>query len=126
METIEIVGTNKSPYVKFDAESGLLEIKGRSAIENTIEFYKPLVEWVSHYRTCPKETTEINIYLEYFNTATSKCLTDLFKEIDALFKDGNNVIFNWYYEDEDILESGQDYQSFLKVPFNMVELEIAD
>ncbi|HBX49831.1 MAG: nuclear pore complex subunit [Bacteroidetes bacterium RIFOXYA12_FULL_35_11] len=126
METIEIVGTNKSPFVKFDAEVGLIEIKGRSAIENTIEFYKPLVEWISLYRSSPKASTEIKIYLEYFNTATSKCLTDLFKEIDALFKDGYQVNFNWYYEDEDILESGQDYQSFLKVPFNMVELEIAD
>ena len=43
MEPISIEGTPKTPTVKFDAEQGIIEIKGRSIPENSIEFYKPLV-----------------------------------------------------------------------------------
>ena len=46
MEPISIVGTPKTPTVHFDNEKGKVEIKGRSIPENSIEFYKPLVDWL--------------------------------------------------------------------------------
>jgi hypothetical protein len=49
MEPISIEGTTKTPTVKFDAGSGKIEIKGRSIPENSIEFYKPLVDWLEEY-----------------------------------------------------------------------------
>ncbi len=49
MEPISIEGTPKTPSVKFDAASGNIEIKGRSIPENSIEFYKPLVDWLEEY-----------------------------------------------------------------------------
>ena len=41
MEAIVIEGTQKTPSVKFDGKTGIIEIKGRSIPENSIEFYKP-------------------------------------------------------------------------------------
>ena len=38
MESLAIEGTAKTPTVKFEAEQGLIEIKGRSIPENSIEF----------------------------------------------------------------------------------------
>ena len=49
MKTLTIEGTPKTPMVKFDGETGKIEIKGRSIPENSIEFYKPLVEWLDEY-----------------------------------------------------------------------------
>ena len=46
MEPIIIEGTPKTPTVKFDASEGVFEIKGRSIPENSVEFYKPLVDWL--------------------------------------------------------------------------------
>ena len=40
MGKISIEGTSKTPTVLFDAEEGLIELKGRSIPENSIEFYK--------------------------------------------------------------------------------------
>lgn len=125
MESIKIEKTRKTPDIIFNAESGKLQIEGKSIPENSIEFYKPLVDWLEEYRKNPQETTEVNIKLEYFNTSSSKCILDIFKKLETIYKEKHNVIINWYYEedDEDMLEAGEDYQSILKIPFKMIEME---
>ena len=125
METIAIEGTPKTPTINFDIDKGFLEIKGRSIPENSIEFYKPLVDWLEKYATKPKSTTNVNIQLEYFNTSSSKCILDVFKKLESIHKSGNEIVINWYYEqdDEDMLEAGEDYQAIINVPFKMIEVE---
>lgn len=125
MDPIIIEGTPKTPTVNFDASTGKIEIKGRSIPENSIEFYKPLVDWLEAYGSSAQANTVVNIQLEYFNTSSSKCILDIFKKLENIAKAGSNVIINWYYEedDEDMLEAGEDYQSIIKVPFKMIEIE---
>lgn len=124
MEALSIEGTAKTPTVKFDASEGIIEIKGRSIPENSIEFYKPLVEWLEGYSGSPLELTQVNVQLEYFNTSSSKCILDVFKKLEAIHKANNEVIINWHYEedDEDMLEAGEDYESIIRVPFKMIEI----
>ena len=124
MESISIEGTPKTPSVKFDANTGIIEIKGRSIPENSIEFYRPLVEWLEEYSKEPQKLTTVNIQLEYFNTSSSKCILDVFKKLEAIKKARNEVIINWYYEedDEDMLEAGEDYESIIRIPFKMIEV----
>jgi len=125
MERIELEGSSKTPTVKFDP-SGILELKGRSIPENSIEFYKPLMDWLEEYEKNPKEKTEIHVQLEYFNTSSSKCILDIFKKLESIRHKGYDVVVKWYYEedDEDMLEAGEDYQSIINVPFEMIEMEI--
>ncbi len=125
MENISIEGTPKTPAVNFDYPKGIIEIKGRSIPENSIEFYKPMVDWLEAYANSPQSKTQVNIQLEYFNTSSSKCILDVFKKLEAIHKADNDVIVNWYYEedDEDMLEAGEDYQSIIRVPFKMIEIE---
>ena len=124
MEPILIEGTPKTPSVKYDPEKGVIEIKGRSIPENSIEFYKPLVDWLEDYSKSPKEKTLVNVQLEYFNTSSSKCILDVFKKLEAIHKSNHDVLINWYYEedDEDMLEAGEDYESIIRVPFKMIEI----
>ena len=113
METISIEGTPKTPTITFDTGKGFLEIKGRSIPENSIEFYKPLVDWLEKYASKPQSATNVNIQLEY-----------VFKKLEAINKGGSAVVINWYYEedDEDMLEAGEDYQAIINVPFKMVQV----
>ncbi|MFW5819655.1 MAG: DUF1987 domain-containing protein [Bacteroidota bacterium] len=124
MEPISLEGTTKTPTIKFDADEGIMEIKGRSIPENSIDFYKPMVDWLDEYAKNPKEKTIVNIQLEYFNTSSSKCILDVFKKLEAINRGKSNVIVNWYYEedDEDMLEAGEDYESIIRVPFKMIEI----
>ena len=124
MEAISIEGTAKTPTVKFDAQAGIFEIKGRSIPENSIEFYKPLVDWLDEYAKGPLPLTQVNVQLEYFNTSSSKCILDVFKKLETISKGSSEVLVNWYYEedDEDMLEAGEDYESIIRVPFKMIEI----
>jgi hypothetical protein len=124
MESLSIEGSAKTPSVKFDAEQGIIEIKGRSIPENSIEFYKPLVDWLENYANSPMQQTKVNVQLEYFNTSSSKCILDVFKKLEAIHKAKSEVLINWYYEedDEDMLEAGEDYESIIRVPFKMIEI----
>jgi hypothetical protein len=124
MESLIIEGTSKTPSVKFDPNIGLIEIKGRSIPENSIEFYKPMVDWLDLYAQNPKHQTKVNIQLEYFNTSSSKCILDVFKKLELIHKANHEVIINWYYEedDEDMLEAGEDYESIIRIPFKMIEI----
>jgi hypothetical protein len=124
MEPISIEGTPKTPSIKFYSDKGILEIKGRSIPENSIEFYKPLIDWLEMYAGQPHKKTIVNIQLEYFNTSSSKCILDVFKKLELIQAGGNDVQVNWYYEedDEDMLEAGEDYESIIKVPFKMIEI----
>ncbi len=125
MRSVSIQGTPKTPTVKLDADTGIIEVKGRSIPENSIEFYKPIVDWLEEYASSPQSVTEVNIELEYFNTSSSKCILDVFKKLEAIHRNKHDVVINWYYEedDEDMLEAGEDYQSILKIPFKMIEIE---
>lgn len=124
MEPISIEGTPKTPTVKLDPIQGLLEIKGRSHSENAREFYKPLIDWLEEYAKNPGDKTIVNIQLEHFNTSSSKCILDVFKKLEAIYKAKHEVEVNWHYEkdDEDILEAGEDYKSLIGIPFKMIEI----
>lgn len=124
MDPIKIEGTPKTPTVNFNAESGVLEIKGRSIPENAVEFYKPLVDWIGNYGGAAKDATEVNIQLEYFNTSSSKCILDVFKKLESI-NGKSSIVINWHYEedDEDMLEAGEDYQAIINIPFKMIEME---
>ncbi|MEA3499227.1 MAG: DUF1987 domain-containing protein [Campylobacterota bacterium] len=110
MENIDIEMTDNSPKVIMDFEKGFIELEGKSYPENTFEFYEPLVKSIEKYfESNELETTNINIKLTYFNSATTQVLFDL---LDAI-QDGksNTVILNWYYDsnNENGLDDYEDY-----------------
>ncbi len=126
MDNFTLEGSPKTPVVNLNATSGVLELKGRSIPENSIEFYKPIYDWVDNYMQVAKPETTVNIVLEYFNTSSSKCILDFFKKLENLNNSGKTkVTINWHYEedDEDMLEAGEDYQAIISVPFKMVVVE---
>ena len=93
MEPILIEGTPKTPTVKFDKSEGVFEIKGRSIPENSVEFYKPLVDWLDNYKESPLDKTVVNIRLEYFNTSSSKCILDVFKNLKPFISQTMKLLY---------------------------------
>ena len=128
MADILLDGSPKTPTVHFDGATGQLELRGRSIPENSIEFYKPLIDWIDQYSRDPKPSTQLRVQLEYFNTSSSKCILDLFKKLETVRNSGNEVVVLWHYEadDEDMLEAGEDYQAIINIPFKMIQIEEID
>lgn len=124
METITIEESSKTPYIMMDPDKGLIEITGRSIPENSIEFYKPLVNWLTEYSQGDMKATKVRFQLEYFNTSSSKCILDIFKRLEAMYRKGWNINISWCYDedDEDMYESGEDYQSILSCPISLEKI----
>jgi len=124
MERISIDSTPKTPSIKFDAKKGTLEIKGRSIPENSKQFYKSLLESLDEYTTNPISPTQVNIELEYFNTASSKYILDMLRYFEKIHKKGVEVNINWYYDEDDehMRQFGKDFQEKVSVTFNFVKI----
>jgi hypothetical protein len=122
MKNYYLEATPKTPKLSFNRETGNFEISGRSIPENSIEFYKPLLDWLDEYIDTPHENTNIVVKLEYFNTSSSKCLVEIFRRLEKLQKDGAKANIKWFYdeEDEDMQESGEDFKEIIKLPIEMV------
>ncbi len=126
MENVYIEGNDKIPTVILDKDKGLIQIEGRSLIEDSEKFYMPIVEWIIEYIKDPKPDTVVNFKLEYFNTSCSKWLITITKQLRKLYEKAPNTTINWYYEDEDVLEYGEVIRELVDVPMNMIPVESED
>jgi hypothetical protein len=125
MKDLIIEATIKTPEVKFIASKGVLSLSGRSIPENSIDFFRPLHDWIDDYFVQPHEKTSVEIKLEYFNTSSSKSMLDMFKKMEGLNGVQSQIEIHWFYEqdDEDMLEAGEDYQAILNIPVNMIAVD---
>ncbi|RUA27853.1 MAG: nuclear pore complex subunit [Bacteroidetes bacterium] len=125
MESYYLEATPKTPKLDFNPDAETFLISGRSIPENSIEFYKPLLDWLDKYVNNPLDSTIFEIKLEYFNTSSSKCLVEIFRKLEKIHDNGKKVVVEWYFdeEDEDMEESGEDFKEIIKIPFNMKEIK---
>ena len=121
MDNVFIKGTDRTAEINFDFSSGVLSISGRSISENPINFYKNIESLIASYSKKPQPKTVLKVNLEYFNTSTSKCLVDIFRELEKLHSPAHEVLVEWYYEqdDEEIRDSGEDYKDLVDIPFEI-------
>jgi len=123
MERIHHEGNLKIPKVNFDPDHGLIELSGRSTPENTETVYRPLIDWMEEYVKAPKESTTVNIRFEYFNSSSAKYLIRLLEFLNRLDESGKKFAINWFYEDEELLEYGEDFEDVLELHFNYINVE---
>jgi hypothetical protein len=122
MDVISIGGTKLTPSIILDAKNGWIEIEGNSIMDDATEFYKTILEFVKVYSTKPSSKTVVKIKLNYITLPSSKCILELLKTVESIHKKDNcKVVVNWYYTTNEMLNAGKDYQSIIKLPFNMIE-----
>ncbi|MBI9053878.1 MAG: DUF1987 domain-containing protein [Bacteroidales bacterium] len=124
MNELIIEKSAKTPFINFDAQSGILKIIGRSIPENPEEFYTNLFIWTKEYFNKPQNETLVHVQLEYINSGSSKFILEFFQLIQLYKGKGMNCKINWHYEEDDeaVLELGKHYQSIIDVPFKLIEL----
>ena len=128
MEPLNISKTSRTPEVAFNPERNSYRLAGRSIPEDSVAFYRTIIKWLENFETSFHFSDEVTFEfeLEYFNTSSSKCLLDVFKLINKIHKSGKDVSIKWVYdeEDEDLMETGEDYADMLDVPFELEGIEI--
>jgi len=126
---MKFIGSKNLPSLEFNEDEGILKIYGRSIEPEADEdFWKPLRDKIDEYLDDPKNII-LSIDLEYFATSSSKAMHKLFKMFQNknVIKNKKEVLINWYYEDEDIFEAGEDYKSmFPKINWKFIKKIIND
>ncbi len=123
MELLKIESTRQTPEIDFNNETGVLSIRGRSMSENSFEFYTNIIAWIEEYINNPVEDTIVKIYLEYFNTSSSKCILEIFKKLKKIMDiREKKILIMWYYDedDEEMMETGEDYKDVTDLPFEIL------
>jgi len=122
-QVLRIEETSKSPFVFMDPKTGLIVIKGRGQMDNPVEFFRPVIEFLDS-DFAGLTSIEGHFMLIWMTSSFGKPLTDFFIKIGKLYREKVNVTCYWYYEEDDydILEKGEDFESFIKVPFIMIEM----
>ncbi|REJ82904.1 MAG: DUF1987 domain-containing protein [Bacteroidetes bacterium] len=124
MEALIIEESVKTPSIQFNPQNGILEIKGKSIPENSLDFYGPVFNWLDEFLKNGTQEAEFRVQLEYFNTSSSKCLLDIFRKLENGSGGNGKIRVKWYYEedDEDMMEAGDDYKALVKLPFEFIKI----
>ena len=119
MKMLEIPAKDACPFIRFDPY-GKLEIKGKSFGEDVISLYSVLMKKIQAFAASGKESLEVNIYLKYFNTTSSKCLFDLVTALKGLQdKVGVKVKMEWNYieGDDSMKEEIEEFKNEIEFDF---------
>jgi len=116
------VSTKSSPEIIFDDQEHKLFIKGICTPENPIHFFQPVVDILEEYLTNNNQLI-IDIYLDYFNTGSSKCLLNLFSKVANTSNHvKSNTIVNWIVDEDDseLKEAGEVFEEITGLKFNYI------
>jgi hypothetical protein len=101
LKNIFIEPTSKTPQIDFNHLTGDLILSGKSIPENATRLYEPLYKWINEYVIAPKQTTNLRLNLEYFNTSSSIWLAKITRSLSRM-KNSENVLFiHLYFSLED-------------------------
>ena len=122
MEAIYLEQTDDTPKVILDKDKGIFELSGKSLPHNPSKFYYPLIDWIGEYAKAPNPKTEFNVKMDYFNTASSKMLLDIFEKLEKMHAGDTDVIVYWYHDEDDVdmEEAGEEYGDIVEVPFKLL------
>ncbi|WP_462250905.1 SiaC family regulatory phosphoprotein [Ekhidna sp.] len=107
------------PRIRFNTQTGLLKIEGRSTMRDVQDFYLPIIEQVKN-TTVP--TFIVEIKLEHFDTGTMKCLYQLMLALKDKQAMGATLLIRWFSDsgDDDHKELGEDLETKAGIPFQYV------
>lgn len=122
LKPLQINKTANSPKIILNKEDGIFQIKGRSIVENSHEFYKPILTWFEEYFKEPNTSTKLSLYIDYLNSSSTLQIMKLIK----IFNGKENVKVVWVYEegDENSKETGEEYELASNVEFEFIETDV--
>ncbi len=104
-----------------DRQDSVLKIEGRSYPEEGMDFFDPIILRFRTLQDTEDPIRTIHVRLEYYNSATSKALAELFNSLVKAKTQGHIVKVIWEYEEEDegIQEDVDMYIETFDLPFDI-------
>ncbi len=118
-EPIIIEPNQKSPEVILDKENNIFLIRGRSIVEDSKDFYAPIIEWLAAYFKSPNKQTGLVLNFDYLNSSSLIQITKIIALFEEQYNKSQNVMIVWQYEegDELIENAGIELNLVTNIPF---------
>lgn len=97
-------------------------MKGVSTPIDSVEFYSPVIQWISKNENNIGPNTKFEFELNYFNSSSMKALVWLLQQIEELILNGKNWSIHWVIveDDEFMEEAAEAMQTLLQVPVTLI------
>ncbi|MBP5681783.1 MAG: DUF1987 domain-containing protein [Bacteroidales bacterium] len=89
-----------SPEVILDATKKKFSITGVSMPEDSLTFYRPIIQWLEEYVAQPFDSLCLDIKLLYFNTASAKEIARTLATLNACDQ-SDKITVRWFYDHND-------------------------
>ncbi|HQT43918.1 MAG TPA: DUF1987 domain-containing protein [Halothiobacillus sp.] len=127
MEKFYLAATSNTPEVDFDFPVRRLLLKGESYPESAAAFYGDILAKTDQFiGELARETVQVSVQLNYFNSSSTKMLFSLFDRLNQAAEEGNTIVLDWHHDidDETILEFGLELaEDFPSIDFNAQAIE---
>jgi len=113
-----------TPKIILDSKKNLFEISGRSYPEDSLNFFKKILQWIDQYVDKPNKKTTFVFKLVYFNSSSYKYFLDILYRLQKIKKKGYTLEVLWYYRDGDldIKESGEEFSLLINIPVKIKKM----
>lgn len=98
---------------------------GRSIIETPSEFYGPVIDWLSDYKSPGKKDMTVDLGFEFVNSGSTKWLYLLLRKLEEIKENSETMKIRWFYEtgDDDMRELGFILKSLVDCSFTIIEVK---
>lgn len=123
METLTIEPTSETPGVYLNANEGTFKFEGKSYPENVHDFYSNVLTYIQTYVQNPQKKTILEFTWSYYNTATSKIMVKIIKELKIVVEKGSEIEIKWNCKatDDLMIEKGEELKELLDVNFSVIQ-----
>jgi len=121
MNNIAIAGTQSTPAITADWQSGVLTMQGDSYPENSFELYRQVFEWIEAYLSDSDQALTLELALLYLNTSSIKAMMDIFDRLEEAHTSGRAVAVNWRYDlrNERVAQLAEEFKEDCSFPFHI-------
>lgn len=119
MKQLSIPGTQSTPAIEANWDSGVLSMQGDSYPENSFELFQQVIDWVDSYLSQAMRPLTLELRLLYLNTSSIKAMMDIFDLLEDAHRDGKPVAVNWRYDprNERVAELAEEFKEDCTFPF---------
>jgi len=129
MDALITEKTGTTPYLHFNVEELNFLMEGECRPENVLTYFTPILNWLNKLKTWANnlpeplnKTLDIHFKIAYYNSSSAKFIFNIFQKLSSLQEEGIKINMIWYYDelDEDLLESGKEFEKILGLNFTFI------
>jgi len=122
MSNLTIPGSQSTPAINGDWETGVLTMSGDSYPENSFDLFNQVIDWVERFLAQTQKPLTLELHLLYLNTSSVRAVMDVFDLLEEAHQAGHEVAVNWHYDrrNERVAELAEEFLEDCSFPFSII------